>query len=117
MTSAIANIAAYKFVALNNLTERRVKMRELCQELQLKGTVLLSTEGINLFLAGQSTLIDQFLDRIRSESGFADLDVKISYSDEQPFRRLLIKIKKEAVPSSTFSGGPVRQLKDLRYSP
>ena len=97
VNSAIANIAAYKFVALENLADRRAAMRQLCEELQLKGTVLLSTEGINLFLAGATTAIERFLDQIRSEKEFADLNVKVSFSDKRPFRRLLVKIKKEII--------------------
>ena len=97
MDSAIANIAAYKFVALGNLADRRAAIRQICEELQLKGTVLLSTEGINLFLAGATSAIERFLDQIRSEKEFADLNVKISFSDRRPFRRLLVKIKKEII--------------------
>ena len=103
MDSAIANIAAYKFVALGNLADRRAAIRQICEELQLKGTVLLSTEGINLFLAGATSAIERFLDQIRSEKEFADLNVKISFSDKRPFRRLLVKIKKEIIAFSPMN--------------
>lgn len=48
----VVNIAAYKFVELDRLPERREQVRELARSLELKGTVLLSSEGINLFIAG-----------------------------------------------------------------
>ena len=46
----VRNIAGYKFAALDNLRERRAQLLLLCHG--LKGTILLSPEGINLFVAG-----------------------------------------------------------------
>ena len=46
------NIAAYKFVALNDLPAMQCAVLHQAQAAALKGTVLLAEEGINLFLAG-----------------------------------------------------------------
>jgi RluA family pseudouridine synthase len=97
--STIVNIAAYKYVALDALEERRVALKQLTSELQLKGTILLSSEGINLFLAGERQSIDAFLVSLRASSlALEDLKVKESITDYQPFRRLLVKLKREIVP-------------------
>ena len=93
----IVNIAAYKFVPLEDLPHRRDKMLALCQRLALKGTVLLTPEGINLFLAGTRSAIDILLGEIRAESALADLQAKESHSQYQPFSRLLVKIKQEII--------------------
>jgi hypothetical protein len=45
----IINIAAYKFAPLDRLVQRRADYLALCRSLGLKGTILLSSEGINLF--------------------------------------------------------------------
>ncbi|MGB7480540.1 MAG: sulfurtransferase, partial [Burkholderiaceae bacterium] len=87
------NIAAYKFVALNDTAEKRPQFLQLCEQLQLKGTILLSPEGINLFLAGLREPIDRFLVWLRDDPRFADLEVKESYSATQPFGRMLVKLK------------------------
>ncbi|HZV65718.1 MAG TPA: sulfurtransferase, partial [Telluria sp.] len=42
------NIAAYKFVTFDNTEELRPHYQALCKELELKGTILLTPEGINL---------------------------------------------------------------------
>jgi UPF0176 protein len=91
------NIAAYKFITFDNTVEKRPEFRALCEELNLKGTILLSPEGINLFLAGLREPIDRFLDWLRSDARFADLQVKESYSDRQPFTRMLVKLKREII--------------------
>jgi UPF0176 protein len=65
--------------------------------LQLKGTILLTPEGINLFLAGVRESIDAFLEWLRADPRFADIEVKESYSEEQPFNRMLVKLKREII--------------------
>jgi UPF0176 protein len=91
------NIAAYKFITFDDTAEKRPQFRALCEELGLKGTILLSPEGINLFLAGLREPIDRFLAWLRADERFADLQVKESYSDRQPFTRMLVKLKREII--------------------
>src|SRR6478672_561017 len=91
------NIAAYKFVTFDDTVDKRPQFRALCEELGLKGTILLSPEGINLFLAGLREPIDRFLAWLRADARFADLQVKESYSDKQPFTRMLVKLKAEII--------------------
>lgn len=58
----ILNIAAYLFVSLDGLTELRTKMLDECNSRELKGTILLTGEGINMFLAGKPDALRGFLD-------------------------------------------------------
>lgn len=93
----IINIAAYKFVGLADLEQRKAEVMSQAQALALKGTVLLTPEGINLFLAGARPAIDSFLTWLRTDLAFADLEVKYSASEGVPFKKLLVKIKKEII--------------------
>ena len=95
--AAHVNIAAYKFITFDNTEEMRPQYQELCKELGLKGTILLTPEGINLFLSGPRSQIDRFLAWLRSDARFADIEVKESYSEEQSHKRMLVKIKKEII--------------------
>src|SRR5437899_2379036 len=94
-TPTYVNIAAYKFITFNGTAEKRAEFLATCTQLQLKGTILLSPEGINLFLAGLRAQIDQFLAWLRADERFSDLEVKESYSNKQPFTRMLVKLKAE----------------------
>ena len=96
-TSKFLNLAAYKFVALSDLHERRRQLRRLTADLQLCGTILISPEGINLFLAGSEEQAECFLAQLRSDPDLSDLVVKKSWTDYQPFRRMLVKIKREII--------------------
>jgi len=91
------NIAAYKFVSLDNLEALRPQYQSLCEELGLRGTVLLTPEGINMFLSGTRENIDQYLAWVRSDARLADLEWKESVSSEQSHRRMLVRIKKEII--------------------
>jgi UPF0176 protein len=91
------NIAAYKFVTLEGLEELRPQYQALCNELALKGTILLTPEGINMFLSGTRENIDRFLAWVRSDARLADLEWKESLSAEQSHKRMLVKIKQEII--------------------
>ena len=93
----VLNVSAYRFVELDNLTELRERVRAACLAAGLKGTVLLAPEGINLFLAGLPDQLRAMLDWLRGDARFAGLEVKESWSDEQPFNRMLVKLKKEII--------------------
>lgn len=95
---AIINIAAYKFVALTDLEDRRTALKKLAAELDLKGTILLSPEGINLFLAGNRESIEQITAALAADEQIGRLEMKESLTDYQPFKRMLVKIKKEIIP-------------------
>jgi UPF0176 protein len=57
----------------------------------------LTPEVINLILAGTQENIDQILVWLRQDPAFADLEVKYSVSSDLPFKKMLIKIKREII--------------------
>lgn len=91
------NIAAYRFVALDDAPTLRERIRTRAADLGLKGTVLLAAEGINLFLAGAADALGSFVAWLREDSRFAALEVKESWSETPPFGRLLVKVKAEII--------------------
>ena len=93
----ITNISCYKFAPLNNLKDLRERLIAQCKAWGLKGTILISTEGINMFVAGAAEDIDRLVADIRTIPGLEGLTPKVSESEEQPFRRMLVRIKKEII--------------------
>jgi UPF0176 protein len=91
------NLAGYKFVKLDELPDLRASLREHCRDLGLRGTLILSPEGINAFVAGPESAIGDFKALLRADGRFADLRFKESRSASQPFRRMLVKIKPEII--------------------
>ncbi len=95
--SKILNIAAYHFVALLGADALCQNLKTTAEGLELKGTILVATEGINLFLAGKEARIDQFVRQLLEDSRFANLEIKRSWSATQPFRKLIVKVKPEII--------------------
>ena len=97
MSGTVVNIAGYRFADMPDRDELRQPFRDLCQELDLRGTILLAHEGINFFLAGSQTSIDSFVKWLEEDARFIDIPLKVSYSDYQPFRRMNVRLKKEII--------------------
>jgi UPF0176 protein len=95
------NLAAYQFATLDAIQAWRPLVTERCNALGLRGTILLAPEGINLFVAGTPESARAFIDYIRHdplfEGKFAALQFKESISPTQPFRRMLVKLKREII--------------------
>jgi UPF0176 protein len=103
----IVNIAAYRFVAVDDADALAARLRESAAALGLLGTILVADEGLNLFLAGPGAAIDAFLDRLREDARFAGIAVKRSPSRTAPFARLKVRRKRETI---TFRQGAVAPL-------
>lgn len=91
------NISAYLFTDLGDPSDLRPPLLERALQLGLKGTVLLASEGINLFLAGPPEGVRAWLDSVRADPRLADLQAKESWSASQPFAKLLVKVKREII--------------------
>ncbi len=86
----ILNISAYKFVSLEGLPALRDALKSCCLALNLKGTMLLAPEGINLFLAGTEDDVTAFESELKRDAKFAGIPIKHSWSEAQPFGKLLV---------------------------
>ena len=93
----ILNIAAYRFVRIADVDAVAAWITDLCRAQNLLGTVLVSPEGINVFLAGGEAGIGAFLAELQADPRFAGLEVKYSRSAFVPFGRLRVKRKAEII--------------------
>ncbi len=93
----IDTISGYLFTHLNQLEQWQNCLHHICNDLLLKGTILLAPEGINVNLAGKKKSIDIFLETIQSSKEFADIEFKRAAAAEIPYRRLWVKVKDEII--------------------
>ena len=93
----IINISAYKFLELSDLPSLKEILLSKALEYNLRGTILLSHEGINCFFAGSREAVDQYKHLISNTLGMGELPYKESISSAQPFRRMLVRLKKEII--------------------
>ena len=95
--NTILNISTYKFVPLSDAPALRELLLQRAVALNLKGTILLAEEGINLFLAGPADDVREFVAQLHTDARFADIVPKESWSDTQPFKKMLVKVKGEII--------------------
>ncbi len=95
--SQVVVIALYHFVTLDNHVEMRMPLLEFLQENEIKGTLLLASEGVNGTVAGSQAAVDALIAWFDADKRFDGLSYKLSYDDEMPFLRTRVKLKKEIV--------------------
>ena len=95
MTYTIA--ALYLFIPVADPAELKQKFLQELSPLQLCGTLLIAPEGINGTLAGSELAIQELLISLNKNTGLSQKDVKFSYSEEKPFNRFEIRLKREIV--------------------
>jgi UPF0176 protein len=95
--NAILNISTYKFIPLTDTAALRDALETRALSLNLKGTILLAPEGINLFLAGTEPEVSAFMEELKSDARFAELAPKESWSASPPFRKMRVKVKGEII--------------------
>ena len=95
--SKITVAALYQFVTLDNHKQLRQPLLDCMLENDIKGTLLLASEGINGTIAGNRSSIERLLEWLRTDQRFESINCKYSYTAECPFYRTKVKLKKEIV--------------------
>ncbi len=93
----ISVAALYRFAAFEDIAAIQAPLADLCAVHQIKGTILIASEGINGTIAGNADGIAEVIAHIRSLPGCAELDVKYSGAAQMPFYRMKVRLKQEIV--------------------
>ncbi|PCI40166.1 MAG: hypothetical protein COB50_00005, partial [Thiotrichales bacterium] len=98
-TANLVHTAGYKFVKIINTKWLRLFLYEQCEAWQLRGSIILSDEGINFMLAGTRHNIDNFYNFLKQDQRFTNLTTKESTNPSLPFDKMVIKVKGHLVPT------------------
>lgn len=92
----------YQFgnIPANELEITRDWFYQKCLEYQLKGLILLATEGINLSVFGTKFLLEEFIEECRSAPFPLRPETRIRYMKTSviPYKKLIVKIKDQIIP-------------------
>ena len=89
----------YKFKKIKFLKKNKSLFQKEISKKNVKGTIILSAEGINGTIAGKKNNITKIIKILKRQFELKDFDSKnISQSRFQPFHKGKIKIKNEVVP-------------------
>jgi UPF0176 protein len=107
MVRMLLNLAAYHFVRIDEPAALAETSHGRAAALDLRGTILVAGEGINLFLAGEEPQVRSFLDALCADPRFGSIRVKESWSHAQPFARLKVKVKPEIIAFRRDGASPL----------
>ena len=89
--------ALYHFVNIDDYQALQQSLLSLLKDNGVKGTLLVAAEGINGTVAGASKGIKSLQAFLASDGRFDGIVYKLSTSEEMPFPRTRVKLKKEIV--------------------
>ena len=103
--------AFYHFFDFPQFETMREPLHAKMVELGIKGSLLITAEGINSTLSGTRTAVDAYLAYLQDEVVGGPIRHKESYAATQPFGRARVRLKKETISI----GEPVSMKRFGRY--
>jgi len=95
--SPIVVCALYKFVTLEKFQDLRQPLLKVMEYNNIRGTLLLASEGINGTVAGNRKGIDRLMAWFEKDGRLGNIVTKESFEASNPFYRTKVKLKKEIV--------------------
>jgi UPF0176 protein len=110
---ALTHLAAYAFLPLSDLESLQERVLTLAQGMGIKGTVLLATEGINLFICASHPVAHEFIRQLGElDPQLATLKARETKTDQPAFQRLKVKIKPEIIRYGVPQATPLSERAD-----
>lgn len=101
--------ALYKFAPLPDFQELRPVIQTLCDDADALGTILLAAEGINGTICAPETGMISILEWLQADPRFTGMSLKFSFSTEQAFLRMKVRLKKEIVTMGIAGVNPAEK--------
>ena len=102
--------AFYRFVALDDLPSLRGAVLGICENADVRGTILIAPEGINGTIAGADAGVMAVLDHLDVIGGIRQGEVKFSVAETRPFARLKVRIRPEIITMRATEADPTRRV-------
>ena len=91
--------AFYDFISIidEEILLIKEELTNLATNQEIKGTILLASEGVNGTVCGTENAIVQFIETLEKLIKVSKINVKYSWTEKQAFRRFKARQKKEIV--------------------
>ncbi|MGP4076222.1 oxygen-dependent tRNA uridine(34) hydroxylase TrhO [Halobacillus sp. K22] len=87
----------YKYVDLPDYEEYCQNHLKFCKDLGLKGRIIVAPEGINGTVSGTVDQVEEYMDFVRSDERFADIQFKMDEHEGHAFKKMHCRVKPELV--------------------
>ena len=110
-------VGFYRFVKISYLKKNQRILIENLNKNKIKGTIIISKEGVNGTISGKAVDIKFTINKIKKILKFKDFNsINISKSSFQPFHKPKVKIKNEVVPMNLILNKRIKK-KDSHVEP
>lgn len=99
----IAIVSFYKFFPFPDCADWKDRLLLRMQELNVRGTILLATEGVNGTISGEASAVHHVIAFLETIPACAPLTCKESTHDTQPFSKTKVKLKKELISMGEYA--------------
>ena len=97
MSKDIRVLLYYKYIPIENAEAYAAEHLAFCKSIGLKGRILIADEGINGTVSGDYETTQKYMDYVHANPLFSDLWFKIDEENEQAFKKMFVRYKKEIV--------------------
>ena len=107
----------YKFFRINSLEKSKVLLNKILIKKKIRGTIIISKEGINGTVSGKLQDVKSLISKIKKHFSLNSFDsTNQSNCTFQPFHKPKVKIKKEIVPMNMILSKKIKK-KDSHVDP
>jgi len=107
----------YKFFRIDSLNKSKVLLNKILIKKKIRGTIIISKEGINATVSGKSQDVKSLISKIKKHFSLNSFDsTNQSNCTFQPFHKPKVKIKKEIVPMNMILSKKIKK-KDSHVDP
>lgn len=87
----------YKYVTIDDPETFAAEHLQFCKDNDLKGRILVSSEGINGTVSGPKEVTDNYIAHMRADTRFSDIVFKIDEAEGHAFKKMHVRPRNEIV--------------------
>ena len=104
----------YKFISIPDLSIKKDILLKSLGHLNMKGTILLASEGINVNISQEKQLLDKALKVIDEQIPLGDIHINKTMTNDIAFQKLKVKVKNEIIRfNSLLNNSDKKNLKSI----
>jgi len=106
-SGSVAVVSFYRFAELSSPETHRACLHRMCRNAGLRGTILVSREGVNGTLSGERQEVERVLSQLEAIIGGQALQRQVAEAPVRPFERMKVRVKREIVTMREPLGDPL----------
>jgi len=99
----------YCYSHIQNPEEFREQHHQLCLDLDLRGRIIVASEGLNGTVSGSKESCEAYMKAVLDDARFAKTEFKVDVNDTPAFEKLHVRVKPEIVHSSLSEVDPTQK--------